>query len=316
MRFLILVLIQNKMVGKKNNSFEQKIHFLEVNSKYFCEVKKIASEMAKKNLPVVITCDDFLLRKWFSFLICYFRFNDLTSFYSYSCSKNQDSGFRDGLKNFPENSILFLDRIEMISSSNQDFLIELIENGFFETRNIKVLCGTSFDLNYLSETGKFNKKLAFRLNLLRIRLLSLNENRSDIKNIAKIFFQESKNVTGLNFTGFSENCISAMENHFWNGGSFELKASIERAFAVGHLPTITAGDLGLSSNTLGNAVSDTVERDINSEDKTLKSALDSFKRYYVKKILEENGNNQTKAAKVLGLQRTYLSRLISELDIR
>ena len=55
---------------------------------------------------------------------------------------------------------------------------------------------------------------------------------------------------------------------------------------------------------------------INLTDKSLKSAIDSFKREYVKKILEENGWNQTKTAKILGIQRTYVIRLINELQIR
>ena len=54
----------------------------------------------------------------------------------------------------------------------------------------------------------------------------------------------------------------------------------------------------------------------NNEDKTLKTALDSFKKAYLIKILEENNWNQTKTAKVLGIQRTYVIRLINELQIR
>ena len=52
------------------------------------------------------------------------------------------------------------------------------------------------------------------------------------------------------------------------------------------------------------------------QDKTLKSAVNAFKKAYVTKILEENNWNQTKTAKVLGIQRTYVIRLIDELEIR
>ena len=52
------------------------------------------------------------------------------------------------------------------------------------------------------------------------------------------------------------------------------------------------------------------------DDKSLKSAVDLFKKEYVTKILEENGWNQTKTAQILGIQRTYVIRLMNELNIR
>ena len=52
------------------------------------------------------------------------------------------------------------------------------------------------------------------------------------------------------------------------------------------------------------------------EDRSLKSAIDSFKRDYVTKILQENSWNQTKAARILGIQRTYVIKLMNELNIR
>ena len=54
----------------------------------------------------------------------------------------------------------------------------------------------------------------------------------------------------------------------------------------------------------------------NSDDKTLKTALHNFKKKYVIQILDEVSWNQTEAAKIMDIQRTYLSKLMSELDIR
>jgi DNA-binding NtrC family response regulator len=51
-------------------------------------------------------------------------------------------------------------------------------------------------------------------------------------------------------------------------------------------------------------------------DRTLKAAVVEFKKAYIVRILTETAWNQTKAAKVLGVQRTYLSRLLRELQIR
>ena len=50
-------------------------------------------------------------------------------------------------------------------------------------------------------------------------------------------------------------------------------------------------------------------------DKTLKTALNAFKKSYVTKILEENNWNQTETAKVLDVTRTYITKLMSDLNI-
>jgi len=47
----------------------------------------------------------------------------------------------------------------------------------------------------------------------------------------------------------------------------------------------------------------------------LKESVNLFKRHLIQTTLEKNDWNQTAAARVLGIQRTYLSRLIKDLDI-
>jgi Nif-specific regulatory protein len=47
----------------------------------------------------------------------------------------------------------------------------------------------------------------------------------------------------------------------------------------------------------------------------MKEAVNIFKKHYIRQILEMNRWNQTKTSKLLGIQRTYLSRLIKELKI-
>lgn len=54
-----------------------------------------------------------------------------------------------------------------------------------------------------------------------------------------------------------------------------------------------------------------IELDKNQD---LKQAVHRFKKQYIKNILEENNGNQTESARVMHIQRTYLSRLIKELE--
>jgi Nif-specific regulatory protein len=49
--------------------------------------------------------------------------------------------------------------------------------------------------------------------------------------------------------------------------------------------------------------------------RSLKEAVNIFKKHYIRQTLDMNRWNQTKTSKLLGIQRTYLSRLIKELNI-
>ena len=58
-------------------------------------------------------------------------------------------------------------------------------------------------------------------------------------------------------------------------------------------------------------VSQMIEHDIGFED-----AVAEFERRFIKRVLEKSNGNQSRASERLGLQRTYLSRLIKNLDMR
>ena len=118
----------------------------------------------------------------------------------------------------------------------------------------------------------------------------------------------------FDFTSYSEGAKEALVSHFWQGNADELINAVQRAFIVGEPPVISETDLGLAEAGLSSAVNETV--DGMGEDKSLKTAIDSFKKEYLTKILEENDWNQTKTAAVLGIQRTYVIRLMNELHIR
>jgi Nif-specific regulatory protein len=87
-----------------------------------------------------------------------------------------------------------------------------------------------------------------------------------------------------------------------------MKNAIERAVVMGNPPDILAEDLpafARPTNLLGGCVGS-----------SLKEAVDAFKRDFLALNLKHTGGNRSRAARTLGIQRTYLSRLLAKYGLQ
>jgi Nif-specific regulatory protein len=88
----------------------------------------------------------------------------------------------------------------------------------------------------------------------------------------------------------------------------ELENAIERAVVMGDGKRIMADDLPIRKTNVE------LEKGI-EVGMTLKDAQDVFRKEFVKRTLAHTRGNRKKAAEIMGIQRTYISKLISELDL-
>ena len=209
------------------------------------------------------------------------------------------------LASYNQRVTLFISFIDELPANGQEKLLSLIK--LFEKKgsDIKLITSTEVNLDSKVASGDFSSELYYRLNAVVLNVIPLRQRKEDILPIAQSCMETFCRKSGYAFNQFSESAKIALENNFWTGNVDELINAVQRAFIVGQPPVIKSSDLGFSQ-------SDSMEL----QDKSLKNAIDNFKRDYLIKILEENGWNQTKAARVLGIQRTYVIRLMNELQIR
>ena len=165
----------------------------------------------------------------------------------------------------------------------------------FENKNIKLILGTEIGIHALSQVTDFNRDLLFKINQVPVILVEINERKDDILPLAEYFLAIEKTRVGKKISGFSENAKNSLVNHYWAGFESELKNAVERAVLLCESDLIGANDLGLGTNITDNTI-ENIAGDLactGDEDKTLKTAIDLFKREYIKKLWEQNGNNQT-----------------------
>lgn len=206
--------------------------------------------------------------------------------------------------------VCFVDELPVVL---QGTFLQLIKNAASKGLNLKIISTVESSLEEKVNEGKFLSDLYYRLNAIVLNILPLRQRKEDIIPMAEAYLNSFSKKSGYKFTSFSDSAKEAMLKHFWTGNADELINSVQRAFIVGQVPLILAQDLGLESD---DCVESSSAIETNLEDKSLKTAVDLFKKEYVTKILEENGWNQTKTASVLGIQRTYVIRLMNELNIR
>jgi Nif-specific regulatory protein len=211
---------------------------------------------------------------------------------------------------------IFLDEIGDLPLQLQAKLLRVIQQKTFEkvgsevsvTVNVRILAATNRDIEAQVEKGEFRSDLYYRLNVLPIYVPPLRQRPEDIPELADFFLKKCIRETKRQFAGFSNEALEAMLSYSWPGNIRELENCIERACVIGKNSWIRKEDLFLKSGNESGA-------EEGEGDRNLKTAINVFKTHFIQKVLEENNWNQTEAAKALDIQRTYLSRLIKELDI-
>ena len=221
---------------------------------------------------------------------------------------------RKGRFELADTGTIFLDEIGDIPLKLQAKLLRVLQQHSFEpvgssesiTVNVRIIAATNKDIEDLVEKGEFRSDLYYRLNVLPLHVPPLRQRKEDIPALADFFLKKFSRETNKHFAGFTETAMDLMLSYSWPGNVRELENAVERAVVIAKESRISARDL-----LLGSGSADTDEY----KGKSLKEALSIFKRHFIMKALEENRWNQTESAKVLDIQRTYLSRLIKELDI-
>ncbi|MDT8298262.1 MAG: sigma 54-interacting transcriptional regulator [Spirochaetaceae bacterium] len=207
-----------------------------------------------------------------------------------------------------DNGTLFLDEIAELSPAAQGKLLRVLQDGRFQrvggetdiSVNVRVVAATNTDMGEAVAKGGFRQDLYYRLAVLPLEMPPLRERPEDIEVLARFFLKDTPRQ-------FSLEALEVLLSYRWPGNVRELQNAVERAVITGRgrdiiLPT----DLALPGRD--KAVTE-------YKGKKLKESVTLFKKNFVREVLNAHGGNQTLAAEALGIQRTYLSRMLKELHI-
>ena len=211
---------------------------------------------------------------------------------------------------------LFLDEIGELPLTLQAKLLRFLQEREFErvggTRSIpvdvRVVAATNRDLEKAIREGTFREDLFYRLSVIPLHLPPLRDRREDIPLLASHFAALTSRRLGRPVAGFTPEARACLLHYDWPGNVRELANAIERAIVLGEGDLIRPEDLPETVLESGALPGSGLGR--------YHETLHETKKRLIRAAVAEAEGNMTRAAALLGLQPTYLHRLINKLDLR
>jgi DNA-binding NtrC family response regulator len=208
---------------------------------------------------------------------------------------------KNGLVEAADGGTLFLDEIGEMPAALQTKLLRFLDSGEFRrvgaNKNLKadvrIITATNRDLNQSITKGIFRKDLYFRLNVINIPVPPLRERKEDIKPLAEYFIDKYGRKISRDIRAMDRGAEAVLLDYDWPGNVRELENVIERAVILCETDVITKEYLSVT----GKASSDIYHE---------LPQLKEVEKDYILKVLEKTGGNQTKASRLLGVDRKTL----------
>ncbi len=156
--------------------------------------------------------------------------------------------------------------------------------------------------------GRFRQDLYYRLNVIPIYVPRLIDRRDDIPELVEHFLKLFSPLKGGRKT-MTDGAVRKLMQHDWPGNVRELKNIVERLVIMTPGNTITADDimpLGSKTTSEMDKIFDMIE---------LKDARAEFEKIFIERKLVQCGNNISKTADMIGVERSNLHRKIKSLGI-
>lgn len=222
---------------------------------------------------------------------------------------------RRGRFELADGGTIFLDEIGDLPLELQAKMLRVIQEKTFErlgasestTVDVRIIAATNKDIEALVERGDFRSDLYYRLNVLPLTIPPLRQRQEDISELARFFLKRFSRETNKQILGFSDEAMESLLSYQWPGNVRELENAVERAVVISRHERIFPEDLFIHHGSAG--------EQSRYQGNTLKDSINMFKRQFIREALNRHGWNHTETAKELGIQRSYLSKLVKDLSI-
>lgn len=207
---------------------------------------------------------------------------------------------------------LFLDEIGETGVDFQAKLLRVLQEGEVlrvggdrpRKIDVRIVAATNRNVRDEITAGRFREDLYFRLNVIPVSLLPLRDRPEDILPLARRFLIRFAGEAGRRLD-LSKAAETSLLSHPWPGNVRELENAIERASVLARRDVIEPEDLLLEGAAPG----------ASGSGGTLQEAMDQAAAVRIRSALHSTGGQRAEAARMLGIDRTTLYRLLKRFGI-
>jgi Nif-specific regulatory protein len=230
------------------------------------------------------------------------------------------SDLKIGKFELADGGTLMLDEIGEMNSEIQAKFLRALEGKPFErvggsqsvAANVRVVAATNRDLEEAVREGNFRSDLYFRLRVIEIVVPPLRQRVEDILPLAAHFLTTISAQLGHGPSGFSASAEQALQTHSWPGNIRELRNAIERAVVLSTGELAEPDDLALSNvNVPGQSLPATPPI-LNVPYR--ERSIAEVEQDHVVATLEATEGNKSRAAAILGIERSTLDRKLKKYE--
>jgi len=233
---------------------------------------------------------------------------------------------------------VFLDEIGDLSLELQAKLLRVLQErefqrvGGLETLklNARIVAATNQSLEQFVAQGRFRSDLFYRINAFTLQAPPLRERREDIPVLARHLLARSAKSLGVALPALTPEAESLLEHYDWPGNVRELENVMKSLLITAHGPMIDGPDL--PRNIVGAGVAEDLGERFEhaalrawlpviraycgqNQEGLLERITAHLERPVIRQVLMETGNNQVRAARVLGINRNTLRSRMQTLGI-
>ncbi len=214
-----------------------------------------------------------------------------------------------GLFEYANGGTVFLDEIGDMPLETQSKLLRVLENGEIQRVgspvprkvNVRIVAATNRDLREMIAGKQFREDLYYRLSMVEIRLPRLAERKEDLPLLARYFIDQFAAQYGKTIGGLTPRAEIVLARYPWPGNVRELRSTL------GNACMMADGDM-IDVQDIPDQLRNRTAKEPAVVDEVL--PLEEMERQYVLRVLESVAGNKVRAAKLLGINRATVYRIV------
>jgi len=212
---------------------------------------------------------------------------------------------------------LFLDEIGEMDLALQPVLLRALQNGEVkpvggiehERVDVRVIAATNRELRRQVDDGRFREDLYYRLHVVGIEVPPLRSRPGDVPLLTEHFAERAALRHGSPRPEITAAALEWLSAQPWPGNVRELENAVERAVVLAGRPLLDVEDFAPRGTRSGVAAPVAAA----GPDELL--SLEELERRHVLRVLESCGGQKTRAAAVLGINRTTLWKKLRQYGL-